>query len=236
MEEAGGGESEGFELAEQELIEHTSHGDEHAPAQIIARRLQRGRRGGRPAASTARPTRSTCATDRARGAMPPQLGMRWATPAAVTWRRRARRPAQARRGRAAAGDRTARPKRPSTQTCLSSTSASASAREAAQEDVVDVARGDVGDRRTRRQRRAQVEVAAEYQRGFTRPAQRALPQPSQLVLGQRHACAGVEVRHARPVRQARELRDTPLRPRAQAQRGVLDDRRAREDRVAAAAV
>jgi hypothetical protein len=34
VEEAGGGESEGFELAEQELIEHTSHGDGHAPAKI----------------------------------------------------------------------------------------------------------------------------------------------------------------------------------------------------------
>jgi hypothetical protein len=35
VEEAGGGESEGFELAEQELIEHASHGDEHTPARII---------------------------------------------------------------------------------------------------------------------------------------------------------------------------------------------------------
>ncbi len=35
VDEAGGGESEGFELAEQELIEHTSHGDEHAPARIM---------------------------------------------------------------------------------------------------------------------------------------------------------------------------------------------------------
>ena len=35
VEEAGGGESEGFELAEQELIEHTSHGDEHSPMRII---------------------------------------------------------------------------------------------------------------------------------------------------------------------------------------------------------
>jgi hypothetical protein len=34
VEEAGGGESEGFELAEQELIEHASHGDGHAPAKI----------------------------------------------------------------------------------------------------------------------------------------------------------------------------------------------------------
>jgi hypothetical protein len=34
VEEAGGGESEGFELAEQELIEHTSHGDEHATSRI----------------------------------------------------------------------------------------------------------------------------------------------------------------------------------------------------------
>ena len=35
VEEAGGGESEGFELAEQELIEHASHGDEQTPARII---------------------------------------------------------------------------------------------------------------------------------------------------------------------------------------------------------
>ena len=35
VEEAGGGESEGFELAEQELIEHASHGDEHNPFRII---------------------------------------------------------------------------------------------------------------------------------------------------------------------------------------------------------
>ena len=35
VDEAGGGESEGFELAEQELIEHTSHGDEHTPSRIM---------------------------------------------------------------------------------------------------------------------------------------------------------------------------------------------------------
>lgn len=35
MEEAGGGESEGFELAEQDLVEHASHGDEHTPARIM---------------------------------------------------------------------------------------------------------------------------------------------------------------------------------------------------------
>jgi hypothetical protein len=35
VEEAGGGESEGFELAEQELIEHTSHGDSHATSKIM---------------------------------------------------------------------------------------------------------------------------------------------------------------------------------------------------------
>jgi len=35
VEEAGGGESEGFELSEEELIEHASHGDEHAPVRII---------------------------------------------------------------------------------------------------------------------------------------------------------------------------------------------------------
>jgi hypothetical protein len=34
VDEAGGGQSEGFELAEAELIEHTSHGDSHAPAKI----------------------------------------------------------------------------------------------------------------------------------------------------------------------------------------------------------
>jgi hypothetical protein len=35
VEEAGGGESEGFELAEQELVEHSSHGDQHSPARIM---------------------------------------------------------------------------------------------------------------------------------------------------------------------------------------------------------
>ena len=35
MDEAGGGESEGFELAEQDLIDHASHGDEHTPARIM---------------------------------------------------------------------------------------------------------------------------------------------------------------------------------------------------------
>ena len=35
VEEAGGGESEGFELAEEELIEHSSHGDQHSPARIM---------------------------------------------------------------------------------------------------------------------------------------------------------------------------------------------------------
>jgi hypothetical protein len=34
-EEAGGGESEGFELSEQELIDHASHGDQHSPFRII---------------------------------------------------------------------------------------------------------------------------------------------------------------------------------------------------------
>jgi len=35
VEEAGGGESEGFEMAEAELIEHASHGDGHTPARIM---------------------------------------------------------------------------------------------------------------------------------------------------------------------------------------------------------
>jgi hypothetical protein len=35
VDEAGGGQSEGFELSEQELIEHASHGDEHNPFRII---------------------------------------------------------------------------------------------------------------------------------------------------------------------------------------------------------
>jgi hypothetical protein len=35
VEEGGGGESEGFELAEQELIEHASHGDGHTPRRIM---------------------------------------------------------------------------------------------------------------------------------------------------------------------------------------------------------
>jgi hypothetical protein len=33
--EAGEGESEGFELAERELIEHASHGDQHAARRVI---------------------------------------------------------------------------------------------------------------------------------------------------------------------------------------------------------
>ena len=51
--EAGGGESEGFELAEQELIEHASHGDEHTPARI----MRDAARAGDAARSAARPTR-----------------------------------------------------------------------------------------------------------------------------------------------------------------------------------
>ncbi|HEY7892654.1 MAG TPA: hypothetical protein VIC05_10655 [Solirubrobacteraceae bacterium] len=35
VEEAGGGEAEGFELAERELIEHASHGDQHSPFRIV---------------------------------------------------------------------------------------------------------------------------------------------------------------------------------------------------------
>ena len=35
VNEAGGGESEGFELAEEELIEHASHGDEHGTSIIF---------------------------------------------------------------------------------------------------------------------------------------------------------------------------------------------------------
>jgi hypothetical protein len=35
VEEAGGGQSEGFELTEEELIQHTSHGDEQTPARIM---------------------------------------------------------------------------------------------------------------------------------------------------------------------------------------------------------
>jgi hypothetical protein len=35
VDEGGGGESEGFELAEEELIEHTSHGDGHSTVPIM---------------------------------------------------------------------------------------------------------------------------------------------------------------------------------------------------------
>jgi hypothetical protein len=35
VDEAGGGESEGFELAEQDLIENSSHGDQHTPTRIM---------------------------------------------------------------------------------------------------------------------------------------------------------------------------------------------------------
>jgi hypothetical protein len=35
VEEGGGGQAEGFELSEEELIEHASHGDEQKPSRII---------------------------------------------------------------------------------------------------------------------------------------------------------------------------------------------------------
>ena len=35
VEEGGGGQAEGFELAEQELIDHASHGDGHTPSRIM---------------------------------------------------------------------------------------------------------------------------------------------------------------------------------------------------------
>jgi hypothetical protein len=35
VSEGGGGVSEGFELSEQELIDHASHGDQHTPALIM---------------------------------------------------------------------------------------------------------------------------------------------------------------------------------------------------------
>ncbi|HWX95927.1 MAG TPA: hypothetical protein VNZ01_03660 [Solirubrobacteraceae bacterium] len=35
VEEGGGGQAEGFELSEQELIDHSSHGDEQKPSRII---------------------------------------------------------------------------------------------------------------------------------------------------------------------------------------------------------
>ncbi len=35
VREAGGGEAEGFEEAERELIEHASHGDEHAAGRVL---------------------------------------------------------------------------------------------------------------------------------------------------------------------------------------------------------
>jgi hypothetical protein len=34
LDESGEGESEGFELAEQDLIEHASHGDQHGTSRI----------------------------------------------------------------------------------------------------------------------------------------------------------------------------------------------------------
>jgi hypothetical protein len=35
VEEGGGGQAEGFELSEQELIEHASHSDQQKPSRII---------------------------------------------------------------------------------------------------------------------------------------------------------------------------------------------------------
>jgi hypothetical protein len=35
VEEAGGGESEGFELAEEELVEHASHADDRSSTRVL---------------------------------------------------------------------------------------------------------------------------------------------------------------------------------------------------------
>ena len=35
VREAGGGESEGFEMSEEQLIEHASHGDDHGTTKIL---------------------------------------------------------------------------------------------------------------------------------------------------------------------------------------------------------
>jgi hypothetical protein len=48
VEEAGGGESEGFELAEAELIEHASHGDDHTPTRIMLDAASERETGGPP--------------------------------------------------------------------------------------------------------------------------------------------------------------------------------------------
>ena len=68
VEEAGGGESEGFELAEQELIEHASHGDEHNTTPIM--RDAEGVTEEEAAVEeprTGKPTRSRSPTDVRRG-------------------------------------------------------------------------------------------------------------------------------------------------------------------------
>jgi len=45
VDEAGGGESEGFELAEEELIDHASHGDEHSTSRILQDSVDEGENG-----------------------------------------------------------------------------------------------------------------------------------------------------------------------------------------------
>ncbi|MBO0767051.1 MAG: hypothetical protein J2O48_00055 [Solirubrobacterales bacterium] len=40
LEEAGEGESEGFEQAERELIEHATHGDQHAARRAMRDQFQ----------------------------------------------------------------------------------------------------------------------------------------------------------------------------------------------------
>jgi hypothetical protein len=47
VSEAGGGESEGFEQAEEELIEHASHGDEQSTHDVLHRQ-GRSEEGGDP--------------------------------------------------------------------------------------------------------------------------------------------------------------------------------------------
>jgi len=60
--EAGEGESEGFELAEEELIEHASHGDQHSD-NLIGRDALGFDSLGRTPPSTVRRTRKTRTTE-----------------------------------------------------------------------------------------------------------------------------------------------------------------------------
>lgn len=86
------------------------------------------------------------------------------------------------------------------------------ARQAAREQMVYLATRNVLEFVPGHMRLAEVEIAAEDQRGRLSPHKRTLAQALELLLGARTARTRVDIDDACSVAQAQELRDASLRP------------------------